>query len=136
MKRVEHSLTQWGRLSVLLTAMALAMPVSVQAESTRFTIIDARNGLTPEVLDAYAKAMGANTSAPVVQNRIKLITSARHGFEAGAVEIPEHVRAIDLDLEVLVRPGGANAAPLEVNHLSLARRSPQRIIQKTNIKGH
>lgn len=136
MKRVALLLNPRRGFPILLIAMVLAMSSSVQAEATRFTIIDARNGLTPEVLEAYAQAMGANTSSPVIQSRVKIITSARHGFAAGAVEIPDHVRAVDLDLEVLVRPGGANTAPVDVNHLSLARRSPQRITQKTQIKGN
>lgn len=135
MKRAD--LPALARLLCLIPSavVMLGMPVVAKAESARFTLIDARNGLTPEVREAYANALGANSEAPVVVSRVKVIMSPRHGAAFDAVDIPEHVRHVDATIDVLTQGGGPLTAPIDVNHLRFARRAPQRISQKTNIRG-
>ena len=115
--------------------VTVALVNLADAQSARFTLIDARNGLTPEVREAYANALGANSEAPFVVSRVKVIMSLRHGAAFDAVDIPEHVRHVDATIDVLTQSGGPLTAPIDVNHLRFARRAPQRISQKTNIRG-
>lgn len=120
---------------VPIALVTLALPDVGLAQSARFTLIDARDGLTPEVQEAYAQAMGANADTPMVKTRIKIIASARHGADFNAVDVPEHVRSVDLDVDLILQGGDALSAPVNLNHVRLARRTPNRITQRTTIKG-
>lgn len=120
---------------VLLAAVILLMAAGSHAQSSRFTIIDARDGMTKEVAAAYAEAMGANANAPIVKSRIKVIADPRHGFDADAVSLPEHVRQVDVDITLMSRPGGPASAPISLNELIHSKRAPQRIAQSTTIRG-
>ena len=127
------------RRPVWLISIAVAMssmPVVANAQSARFTIIDARNGLTPDVREAYANALCANANAPLVVSRVKVIVSPRHGAAFEAVDIPDQVRHVDATVDVLMQGGGPVSAPIDVNHLRFARQTHHRISQKTTIKGH
>ena len=136
MKRARHTLSYLGMGSCIIIVITLLMPSQMQAKSARFTIIDARDGMTPEVVEAYASAMGANAEAALVRSRIKVLTSSRHGFEAGAVELPEHVRQADIDVTVMVQQETGPARAIDANHIHAARTLPQRIKQTTHIQGH
>ena len=136
MKRARHTLSYLGMGSCIIIVITLLMPSQMQAQSARFTIIDARDGMTPEVVEAYANAMGANAEAALVRSRIKVLTSSRHGFEAGAVELPEHVRQADIDVTVMVQQEMGPARAIDANHIHVARTLPQRIKQTTHIQGH
>ena len=118
-----------------LAVAVLVMPPIGHAQSARFTIIDARNGLTPEVKEAYAEAMGEAAKAPLVKNRIKIIADPRQGADFDPVDIPDHVRHVDVDIDLVMRGGGPVSAPIDLNHLRFERRVPNRVSQKTTIEG-
>lgn len=136
MKRADKVFANWFYGTSFLIIAALVAPFESQAESARFTIIDAREGLTPEVLAAYSEAMGANANAAMVKSRIRVLTTARHGFDVGAIELPEHVRRADLDVTIMVQQGGNVPAAIDANHISVTRRAPSLIKQTTRIQGH
>ncbi|MEP1142290.1 MAG: hypothetical protein ABJH52_01115 [Henriciella sp.] len=136
MKRADKVFANWFYGTSILIIAALVAPSDSQAESARFTIIDARDGLTPDVLEAYSEAMGANAKTPLVKSRIKVLTTARHGFDVGAIELPEHVRHADLDVTLMVQQGASAPAAIDANHLSVTRRAPTKIKQTTRIQGH
>ncbi|MEL6693707.1 MAG: hypothetical protein AAFQ12_11850, partial [Pseudomonadota bacterium] len=85
MKRARQTLSYLGFGTCILIVITLLMPYQVQAQSARFTIIDARDGMTPEVVEAYANAMGKNAETALVRSRIKVLTSSRHGFDVVGV---------------------------------------------------
>ncbi len=105
------------------------------AQSARFTLIDARDGLTPEVKAAYAEAMGASAGTPFIKRRVKLIVSPRHGANFDPVDLPDHVRNAELDVDLILQARGPLSKPINLNHLRLARRTPHRIAQNTLIQG-
>ncbi|MEL6859871.1 MAG: hypothetical protein AAFO74_15900 [Pseudomonadota bacterium] len=121
---------------ISIAVVMVSMSAVANAQSARFTLIDARNGLTPDVREAYANALGANADAPLLVSRVKVIVSPRHGAAFEAVNIPSQVRHVDATVDVLMQGGGPNSAPIDVNHLRFARQTPHHISQKTNIKGH
>lgn len=136
MKRAELPILKWI-IGLCLMAVVSALTIADSfAQSARFTIVDARDGLTPEVVDSYAEALGSKTNTPIVKNRVKVIASGKHGFDAGAVDVPEHVRSVETDVTVLIRQGGALQAPISANELTISKRPPQRIRQVSNIQGH
>ena len=120
---------------VPIALVTIALPHVGFAQSARFTLIDARDGLTPEVQEAYAHAMGANAETPMVKSRVKIIASARHGADFSAVDLPESVRSADLEVDLILQGGETLSAPVDLNHVRLARRAPSRITQRTTIKG-
>lgn len=120
---------------VPIALVILALPQVGFAQSARFTLIDARDGLTPDVQEAYAQAMGANAETPMVRSRVKIIASARHGADFDAIDLPEHVRSLDLDVDLILQGGETLSAPVDLNHVRLARRAPNRVTQRTTIKG-
>ncbi|GAB5454048.1 MAG: hypothetical protein Hens2KO_02770 [Henriciella sp.] len=136
MKRARHSLSYLGLGTCILIVVTLLMPSQVEAQSARFTIIDARDGMTPEVVEAYAKAMGANAETALVRSRIKVLTSSRHGFDAASVQLPDHVREADIDVTVLVQQEAGPTGSIDANHIHATRNLPQRIKQTTHIQGH
>ena len=136
MKRARYTLSYLGMVSCIIIVITLLMPSQMQAQSARFTIIDARDGMTPEVVEAYVNAMGANAETALVRSRIKVLTSSRHGFEAGAIELPGHVRQADIDVTVMVQQESGPAGSIDVNHVRAARNLPPRIKQSTQIQGH
>lgn len=136
MKRARQTLSYLGFGTCILIVITLLMPSQVQAQSARFTIIDARDGMTPEVVEAYANAMGKNAETALVHSRIKVLTSSRHGFDAGAVQLPGHVRQADIDMTVMVQQEAGPTASIDANHIKAARHLPQRIKQSTHIQGH
>lgn len=120
---------------VPIVIATLALPGSGYAQSARFTLIDARDGLTPEVKQAYADALGANADAPIVKTRIKIIADPRHGANFDAVDLPANVRHVDVDISLIMQGGAPVTAPINLNHLRLARRSPNRVTQMTTLQG-
>ena len=136
MKRAKQILSYLGFGTCVMIVITLLMPSQVQAESARFTIIDARDGMPLEVVEAYANAMGANAETALVRSRIKVLTSSRHGFDAGAVERPDHVRQADIDVTVMVQQESGPTGSIDANHIHAARNLPQRIKQSTHIQGH
>ena len=136
MKRAEPSLTKWV-MGPCFMAVICAMTLSdSMAQTARFTIIDARDGMTAEVVDAYAEAMDTNADTPIVNRHIKIIASTQHGFNADAIVLPEHVRDVETKVSVHLRQGSTVQAPIRVNELTVSRRAPQRIQQTTDIRGH
>lgn len=115
--------------------VTVALVNLADAQSARFTLIDARDGLTPEVQAAYAEAMGAQAQNPHVRSRIKIIADPRIGAAFEAVPLPEHVRNVDLSIDLILKGSHPVEAPVEVNHLHLARRAPLSITQSTSIRG-
>ncbi|NQY14089.1 MAG: hypothetical protein HRT81_09555 [Henriciella sp.] len=105
------------------------------SQSARFTLIDARNGLTPDVKAAYAEAMGATAQNPYIHSRIKVIASPKHGANFDPVEIPDQVRVVDVEVDLILFGGQPSAQPIDLNHLRVARHAPHRITQKTTIRG-
>lgn len=136
MKRADSSVRQRVMGPCLLVFVATMSIADSFAQTARFTIIDARDGLTPDVMDAYAEALGSKTSSPIVKSRVKVIASAKHGFDAGAVDVPDQVRNIETDVTILVRGGADLHAPLSANELTVHRRPPHRIKQTSNVQGH
>lgn len=136
MKRADRVFVNWIYGSCFLVAATIMAPNESQAQSARFTVIDARDGLTPEVLEAYAEAMGANSKTPIVKSRIKILATARHGFDAGAIDLPDQVRHADLDVTVMVQQGASSGAAIDANHVKIKRRAPSKIKQTTRIQGH
>ena len=120
---------------ILLALATLILPGLGHAQSARFTLIDARNGLTPEVKQAYADAVGANATAPMVKNRVKIIANPRHGANFDPIDLPAHVRHVDLDISLILQSSMPASEPINLNHLRLARRAPNRVSQKTTIQG-
>ena len=120
---------------VPLALATLILPGFGHAQSARFTLIDARNGLTPEVKQAYAEAIGTDASSAMVKNRIKIIASPRHGADFDAIDLPAHVRHVDLDISLILQAGPPSSQPFNLNHLRLARHAPNRVSQKTTIQG-
>ena len=98
MKRADSSVRQRVLGPCLLVIVATMSIADSFAQTARFTIIDARDGLTSDVMDAYAEALGSKTSSPIVRSRVKVIASAKHGFDAGAVDVPDQVRNIETDV--------------------------------------
>lgn len=135
MKRAGKMEARAAKLLSGFAALALLVSGHVQAESARFTIIDARDGVTPEIEAAYAAAMGQDARSVSVTRHIKVLTSARHGFEMNAISLPAHVRQVDLNVSILVRPTGQSSAPIAANHILVARRAPRRVKQTTLIRG-
>ena len=136
MKRVDAHKYGWVLWIVSFASASLVLTQPSYAQSARFTVIDARNGLTPEVQAAYAEAMGAMAETPHIKSRIKILANPRHGADFEAVDVPDHVRHVDLDVDLILQGGHPVIKPIDLNHLRLARRSPQRISQKTTIRGH
>lgn len=126
-----------GRALCIVPAVVLGVagPSPAHAQSARFTLIDARDGLTPEVKAAYAEAMGASAETPFVKRRVKLIVSPRHGANFDPVDLPDHVRNAELDVDLILQARGPLSKPINLNHLHLARRTPHRIAQSTLIQG-
>lgn len=120
---------------VPLALATLILPGFGHAQSARFTLIDARNGITPEVKQAYADAVGANATAPMVKNRIKIIANPRQGANFDPIDLPAHVRHVDLDISLILQGNMPTSKPINLNHLRLARRAPNRVSQKTTIQG-
>lgn len=115
--------------------MATALVGLANAQSARFTLIDARDGLTPEVQAAYAEAMGAQAENPHIKSRIKIIADPRRGADFDAIPLPDHVRHVDLSIDLILQGGHPVEAPIGVNHLLLARRAPLSVTQSTSIRG-
>lgn len=115
--------------------VTVALVNLADAQSARFTLIDARDGLTPEVQAAYAEAMGAQAQNPHVRSRIKIIADPRIGAAFEAVPLPEYVRNVDLSIDLILKGSHPVEAPVEVNHLHLARHAPLSITQSTSIRG-
>ena len=136
MKRARQALSYLGYGTCILIVITLLMPSHMQAQSARFTIIDARDGMTPEVVEAYANAMGADAETALVRSRIKVLTTSRHGFDTGAVELPDHVRQADIDVTLMVQQESGPAGSIDANHIHAVRNLPQRIKQSTHIQGH
>lgn len=120
---------------VPLLVLGVAGMNPAHAQSARFTLIDARDGLTPEVKAAYAEAMGASAWTPFIKRRVKLIVSPRHGANFDPVDLPDHVRNAELDVDLILQARGPLSKPINLNHLRLARRTPHRIAQSTLIQG-
>lgn len=116
--------------------LTLASPALAQESSARFIVIDARNGLTPKVLEAYTIAIGGNTKAPNVDKRVRIIASNRLGFNPDPVAISSQVRNLDVDVTMMLRGGQPVRSPISVNRHSVSRRAPARINQSTKIVGH
>ena len=135
MKRADLIILGRALCIVPLLVLGAEGPSPTHAQSARFTLIDARNGLTPEVKAAYAEAMGANAKTPFVKRRIKLIVSPRHGANFDPVDLPDHVRNAELDIDLILQARGPLSKPVNLNHLQLARRTRHRIAQSTLIQG-
>ncbi|MEL7033615.1 MAG: hypothetical protein AAGL97_07070 [Pseudomonadota bacterium] len=135
MKRADIPTTIRTFWLVPLALATLILPGFGHAQSARFTLIDARNGLTPEVKQAYADAVGANATAPMVKNRVKIIANPRHGANFDPIDLPAHVRHVDLDISLFLQGSMPASKPINLNHLRLARRAPNRVSQKTTIQG-
>jgi len=135
MKRADISTLTRSFWFVPLALATLVLPGFGHAQSARFTLIDARNGLTPEVKQAYAEAVGANAEAPTVKNRIKVIASPRHGANFDAVDLPAHIRHVDLDISLILQGHMPTSEPINLNHLRLSRHAPSRVSQNTTIQG-
>ena len=135
MKRADLIMLGRALCIVPLLGLGLAGLSPAHAQSARFTLIDARNGLTPEVKAAYAEAMGADAKTPFVKRRVKLIVSPRHGANFDPVDLPDHVRNAELDVDLILQARGPLSQPVNLNHLRLARRMPNRIAQSTQIQG-
>ena len=135
MKRANPSIKKWIIGPGLVSVVCVLTLADSMAQTARFTIIDARDGLTPEVVDSYAAALGANSKTPFVKNRVKIVTSAKHGFDVGAIELPNHIRSLDTEVSILIRQGAALEAPITANEVTTSRRIPQRIRQTTHIQG-
>lgn len=120
---------------VQLALATLLLPGFGHAQSARFTLIDARNGLTPEVKQSYADAVGANATAPIVKNRIKIVANSQHGANFDPIDLPAHVRHVDLDISLFLQGSMPASKPINLNHLRLTRRAPNRVSQKTTIQG-
>ena len=115
--------------------VSVALVSLANAQSARFTLIDAREGLTPEVQAAYAEAMGAQAESPHVRSRIKIIADPRIGAAFDAIPLPEQVRHVDLSIDLILKGRHPVEAPVDVNHLQLSRRAPLRVTQSTSIRG-
>ncbi len=134
MKCVDFSLLPEPVRLMLLSAI-MAFAADGHAESARFIVIDAREGLTPDVLEAYTNAVGGNAKAALVEKRIRILASNRYGFDVGQIAIPDHVRQLDLDITVMLQKGQRLHTPVKVNEITVSRRSPARIAQSTKILG-
>lgn len=135
MKRADLIVLSRALCSIPLLVLGLDTMVSAQAQSARFILIDAREGLTPEVKAAYAEAMGAQATSPYVKRRVKLIASPRHGADFDPIDLPDHVRNVDLSVDLVLQAGGPIKGPVNLNHVRVARRTPHRIAQHTTIQG-
>jgi len=135
MKRADISTLTRSFWFVPLALATLVLPGFGHAQSARFTLIDARNGLTPEVKQAYAEAVGANADAPIVKNRIKIIASPRHGANFDAIDLPDHIRHVDLDISLILQGHMPTSEPINLKHLRLSRHAPNRVSQNTTIQG-
>ena len=122
-------------LYAALILLSMFAPTPAQAEGSRFTIIDARDGLTPEVLDAYADAVKGNTNSPLTKSRIILHVSGQHGFDAPAIEFEHRKQSVDVDIDVRIAGGQTLRAPLHVNRMIFDRnKAPTQIRQSTQIR--
>ena len=135
MRRADRRFLNWATWLCLVTSAGLGGPGFASAQSARFTIIDARNGLTDEVRAAYAEAMGAHSESPMVKSRIKVLVNPSSGAVFEAIDLPEHVRNVELDIDLIVPGGRPLTQDVALNHLSVARRLPARIAQHTIIQG-
>ena len=135
MKRADLITLGRALCSIPLLVLSLDTIVSAHAQSARFILIDARDGLTPDVKTAYAEAMGAQATSPYVKRRVKLIASPRHGADFDPIDLPEHVRNLDLNVDLILQAGGPVKGPVSLNHVRVARRAPHRIAQRTTIQG-
>ncbi len=93
------------RRPVWLISIAVAMssmPVVANAQSARFTIIDARNGLIPDVREAYANALGAKA---VIEDDIQVENMRKFGELIGmAFQIKDDL--FDYSEEAIGKPTG------------------------------
>ena len=121
----------------VLLLPSIAPPAAAEKMgAARFIIIDDREGLTPEVLEAYTAAVGGTSETPVVNKRVRILATHRHGFNADPVALPNHVRSVNVDVTVNLRGAPTLRAPISVNRLTVSRRLPSQIKQATNVIGH
>lgn len=123
------------RSMVCIVLACLIVPESL-ADSARFTLIDARDGLTPEVIAAYTDALGGNATTPMIRRRVKVLASGQRGFAPPVVALPKQARFVDVDITLLAQTNSVRSAPVAINRLSLARRMPHRIRQTSQIIGY
>ena len=71
MKRADLIMLSRALCSIPLLVLGLDTMVSAQAQSARFILIDAREGLTPEVKAAYAQ-VACNTTTFITCKRAEL----------------------------------------------------------------
>ena len=118
-----------------LTLGSMLVPTPAQAEGSRFTIIDARAGLTQDVLDAYAKAVQGSKDSPLTKSRIILHVSGQYGFDAPTIEFENRKHLVDVDIDVRIAGGQRLRAPLHANRISFDRKkAPTTIRQSTQIR--
>lgn len=124
------------RILITLSAWSVLLHCSSgHAQTARFTIIDARNGFTADVQAAYEEAVGAQATSASIVRHIKLYTTTQHGFAAQTVDIPDHVKNLNISIDAVIRHGSSGIEPFLFNRVSVARHAPKRITQVTKIRG-
>lgn len=118
----------------LIIGLLLCFVSSPAFAKGRSIVIDARKGMTRALYEDYKRAVLGEGRSRSVRHQIILHISARHGFDAGFLEVPRHIRRLNTRVVIYVHHGNIIAAPLSINLLTLDRRQIFNINQRLIIR--
>ena len=115
----------------LWAALALAQAEPAFATGDRSITIDARRGLSEDVLDRYRLAATGPSRTPYHRVRIRVLISTGRGFPAEALRLPRSRRFQDVTVVLVVTRGTTITREITVNAFEIDDRRARQIRQLT-----
>jgi hypothetical protein len=124
------------RLLVWLAGIGAALALLLQAEPAfasrdRSITIDARRGVSTEVVDRYRQAALGSSRAPYHRVRIRPLIAAGRGFPAEVLRLPRSRRFHDVTVVLVVTRGNTITREITVNAFEIDDRRARLIRQAT-----
>lgn len=118
--------------AALLVSALSTGPASAEQRIVR---IDATNGVDDRVLAEYRTAVIGNPRDRYHRKIIHIYVSARHGFDAGWLQVPGRRRVQNVRVVIHVRRGSTLRDPISINLINVGPRTIKHINQQVKIRG-
>lgn len=112
-------------------ALAIAQAEPALASNDRSVTIDARRGVSKDVLDRYRRAAIGSSRARYHRVRIRILVTAGKGFPAEALRLPHSRRFQDISVVLIVTRGNTVTREITVNAFEIDDRRARQIRQIT-----